>query len=155
MVNCQWTLKVLLYQYENKYNVEINENGLFCCCDAGMCVKELVDLPANCSDRCDTSFNLTIAPCKASNGSACFAESTESGVTSNSPSIVQYGYFFHFASNERPENVRACKLSTLRGINAQHRSNEQNWPFSTSITLWMDLCVSHLNHCSCRSRCLK
>ena len=116
MVNCQWTLTVLLYQYENRYNAEINENGLFCCCDGGFCEKELVNLPTNCSERCDTSFEVRIAPCEANDETLCSAESTESGVITNSPSSVQYGYFFHLTSNERPENVIPLKESFIHDL---------------------------------------
>ena len=101
---------MFLHQFENKYNVELNDNGRFCCCDDGTCVINLADLPTNCSNKCDTTFIVSIAPCNVSNGTLCSDESTESGVTMNGPSFVNYGYFFDLASNQRPENVSCLEL---------------------------------------------
>ena len=122
MANSQWTLKVLFYDFENKYNAEIHQNGLFCCCDTSTCVEELADLHTNCSDRCDTSFNLSIAPCNASRGELCSAHSTGAGVTLNGPSFMNYSYFFDLESDQRPENVRCSKENFMVQMNVEHKN---------------------------------
>lgn len=113
-VKCEWTLDALLHRYENKYNVEINQNGRFCCCDTTICEMKLENLPTNCSESCDTSFNVSIAPCNSREHMPCFTQSTKSGFNRNVPFFVEYNYFFHLTSEAQPENVSNFVKSLFR-----------------------------------------
>ena len=105
-VSCQWTVDLRLHQFDNKYNAEMDEEGRLCCCDRiTLCRSGLANLLKDCPDLCETSFNVSVAPCTPTEEMPCFVETTQVESIAPGTSFAEYGYFFHLSSNAKPENV--------------------------------------------------
>ena len=98
--NCQWMLDVVLSRFENGYNAETRNSGdLVCCCDTDedMCVENLGDLPKDCTNECDTWFEVSVSPCESQMNRPWLC-SLSSEVIEDSDKVVDIEYVFHFTT---------------------------------------------------------
>ena len=89
-----------LHDFRNFHNVEINDNGWFCCCDTGSCRQSQNQLfELDCNPYCDTYFEVRMLKCQDSDPCPVIMLTED---FNNADTITSTDYEFNFFMSSFP-----------------------------------------------------